>query len=100
MSYTKITTLTELWEGEMKSFLVDGRNILLLHLNSEVVAYENRCAHQSVPLSTGYLKNGHLVCSAHLWEYDTHTGASVNPTGSQLKKYPVRIDGDDIWVDV
>ena len=96
------TTLRQddLWIGEMIGLEVEGRRVLLVNVEGEVCAYEDRCLHRSLPLSLGRLAGNRLVCGAHGWEYDVCTGQGLNPTGVALRRYPVRIADGDILVDV
>jgi toluene monooxygenase system ferredoxin subunit len=89
-----------LWTGEMVSVSIAGRQVLLIDLEGEVVAYPDRCRHQGVPLSQGKLAAGVLTCSAHGWQYDARTGQGCNPTGVALPRLAVEIRGADIWVDL
>jgi toluene monooxygenase system ferredoxin subunit len=90
----------DLWIGEMVGLDVGGRPVLLVNVDGVVCAYEDRCRHRSLPLSLGKLAGGRLVCAAHGWEYDACTGDGLNPAGVTLRRYPVRLEGDDILVDV
>ncbi len=100
MAYLRAARLDDLWEGEMAGTLLDGVRVLLVHLEGAVHAYEDRCAHLGVPLSRGRLEGRVLTCSAHEWQYDAVTGAGINPASTRLARLPVRIDGNDILVDV
>jgi toluene monooxygenase system ferredoxin subunit len=82
----------ELWIGEMKGVLVDGRRVLVLRLEDGVFAYEDRCAHLGVPLSEGTLEAGVLTCRAHHFQYDARTGAGINPRDVKLAAVPLRVD--------
>ncbi len=100
MSFTKVCTLDDLWEGEMESFEVDGQEVLLVCLDGgDVRAFQGVCPHQDIPLIEGAFTGGRLVCRAHQWVFDASTGAGVNPGNCRLAEYPVRIDGDDVYVD-
>lgn len=81
----------ELWDGEMESVSVGGRDVLLVKHNGEFVAFQGFCPHQSVPLVEGELKDGILTCRAHLWQFDVTTGKGVNPSNCKLRRYPVRV---------
>ena len=44
-----------LWDGEMRGVVVNGKPVLLIKIDKEVHAYENKCAHLGVPLSEDQL---------------------------------------------
>lgn len=93
-------TLDDLWEGEMLAVSLGAVDILLCNLDGEVVAYADRCPHLANPLSQGTLHEGVLTCAAHQWVFDARTGHGVNPASACLRRYPVRLDGDRIFVKV
>jgi toluene monooxygenase system ferredoxin subunit len=93
-------TLDDLWEGEMLGVSLGGADILLCNLDGEVLAYADRCPHLANPLSQGTLHESVLTCAAHQWVFDARTGQGVNPAGVCLRRYPVRLDGDRIFVKV
>jgi toluene monooxygenase system ferredoxin subunit len=100
MSFGKAATLDELWIGEKLGVVMEGRPVLLVNAEGTVCAYEDRCRHKGIALSLGKLEGHLLTCSVHGWVYDARTGAGINPERTQLPCYPVRIDGNDILVDV
>ena len=100
MPLTKAASLQELAVDGLAQRIVAGRKVLLVRLDGEVLAYEDRCAHLGLPLSAGRLDGASLICPAHEWEYDLRTGRGVNPATVCLKSYLVKIEGDQILVDV
>ena len=92
-------TLDEVWTGEMRAVNLAGADVLLCHLDGTLVAYENRCPHLASPLSEGVFDGGVLTCAAHEWEFDARTGRGLNPASACLHRYPVRLDGEEIFVD-
>ena len=100
MSFVKATTLDELWMGEKLGVVVAGRPVLLVNVEGTVCAYEDRCRHKGVALSLGNLDGHVLACSVHGWLYDARTGAGINPESARLLRFPVRIEGNDVLVDV
>lgn len=99
MTWNRVATLDDLWDGEMIGVHIAGRDVLLCNLNGEVFAYDDRCPHLANPLSGGHLHDGVLTCAAHEWAFDIRTGAGVNPAVARLTDLPVRLDGDWILVD-
>jgi toluene monooxygenase system ferredoxin subunit len=100
MGFLRAAELDELWDGEMASFTVGGRKVLLVRLGEAICAYEDRCAHLGVALSEGQLDDRVITCSAHHYQYDALTGCGVNPKAVCLIRFPVKIDAGAIWVDV
>jgi toluene monooxygenase system ferredoxin subunit len=99
MAFQRVTSLSELWEGEMKGVTLSGKKILLVHHHERVFAYQDRCAHKAALMSEGLIRGEVLVCGAHGWEYDLCTGRGVNPTSARLNSVPVRVENGEIWVD-
>lgn len=100
MALRPAARLDSLWSGEMMGIVMDGVKVLLVNLDGRVCAYEDRCAHQRVPLSQGRLCGRVLTCAAHEWQYDACTGHGLNPQGVALRRFPVCIEGGDILLDV
>jgi toluene monooxygenase system ferredoxin subunit len=94
-------SLEDLWAGEMRAVNLGAADVLLCNLDGTLVAYEDRCPHLASPLSEGTLSDGGvLTCAAHEWAFDARTGRGVNPASACLHRYPVRLDGERIFVGV
>jgi toluene monooxygenase system ferredoxin subunit len=100
MAFTKAARLDDLWIGEKAQVVVGGMRVLLVRLDEGVFAFEDRCMHQGVALSEGRLVGRTLVCSAHAWEYDACTGRGINPRGTALRGFPVKLEDGDVLIDV
>ncbi len=100
MAFELVTTLDDLWEGDMESFDVGDQEILVIHLEGgEIIATQAICPHQQSELVEGELKNNELTCKAHLWRFDLTTCKGINPTHAELARYPVKVEGESIYVD-
>jgi nitrite reductase (NADH) small subunit len=51
-------------------------------------------------LGQGALHGTTLVCPWHAWEYDCRSGANEMDEGFRVAKVQVKIEGDDILIDV
>ena len=101
MGFVRVCSLDDVWEGEFDAFEVEGRKVLVAILpGGQVCATQAECPHQQGELVDGELNGTVLTCPVHLWEFDLNTYKGVNPTHAQLACYPVKIEGDDIYVDV
>lgn len=100
MVLSRAAASADLWEGEMRGVVIDGKKVLLVRIGGQVRAYEDRCAHLGVALSEGSLEGAVLTCRAHQYEYDVRSGAGVNPRSVKLRAYPVEERDGDILVEV
>jgi len=89
----------ELWDGEMRSQVLAGRKVLVLRIGGHFHAYEDRCAHLGVALSSGRLDGHVLTCSAHHYQYDARTGAGINPRRCALQRFLVKVEAGQVLVD-
>lgn len=100
MAFTKVCTVEDLWEGEMESFQVNGKEVLLVcNDGGEIRAFQGMCPHQDIALVDGKFDGKKIICKAHLWQFDSGTGKGINPANCALAEYPVQIDGDDVLID-
>ncbi len=101
MTFTRVAALADLCSGEMKGFLVQGTRVLLVRKGEAIYAYEDRCAHQRIPLSIGFFDGETVIsCRAHGWEYHACTGQGINPKSTQLRPFPVQVQNGEVFVDV
>ncbi len=100
MGYQKIAEVEDLWSGEMRGLKVNGEPILLVNVDDHIYAYADACPHQKSRLSEGTLRGKVIRCARHHWEFDVCTGNGVNPQDTCLRGFPVRLDGQYIFVDV
>ena len=65
-------------------------------------AVENRCLHIGNPLDDGPVRDEVLTCPWHGWQYDLRTGEHLTVFGRRggLRTFPIRLEGDDVLVDV
>ena len=100
MTFVRALGEDELWEGEMRGLRLENRPVLLLRTAGGVRAFEDRCAHLGIPLSSGRLQGTVLTCSGHHYQYDAETGAGINPQTVRLSALAVKIEAGAIFVDV
>jgi nitrite reductase/ring-hydroxylating ferredoxin subunit len=81
---------------------VGERQIAVFDLGGELRAVDNVCLHVGNPLDDGFVSGGCLTCPWHGWRYDLRTGELLTLFGRRkgLRTYPVRVDGDTVYLDV
>jgi toluene monooxygenase system ferredoxin subunit len=100
MAFRSAMSVDDLWLGEMRGAVIQGRPVVLVHVACGVRAFEDRCAHRGVPLSSGELCEDVLTCTTHLWQYDARTGRGLNPETARLRRFPIRVVDGTIEIDV
>ena len=100
MAFSAVVALTDLWDGDMRAAVVDHRRVLVIRFGGTVYAYEDRCAHQGVPLSQGRLDGFVLTCPVHEWLYDVRSGQGINPALACLRPFTVKVEHGRVLVDV
>ena len=100
MGFQRVAKIEDLWSGEMMGLEVNGECILLVNVDNHIYAYADICPHQKSRLSEGTLRDKILRCGRHHWEFDVRSGSGVNPRNACLKRFPIRVDGEDILVDM
>jgi len=84
----------------MRAVRVGTIQLVMCNVEGQVFAYDDRCPHLANRLSEGNFDGRLITCAAHEWVFDARGGGGVNPAQAQLNRYPVRVVGDAIFVEV
>lgn len=100
-TWTRAASLNDIPEGEMLALNLDGTKVALYRLDSgEVYATANVCTHEYALLTDGWLEGCEVECPLHSGRFDVRNGKALcEPLKRDVRTYPVRIDGDDIYLD-
>ena len=101
MTMARVASTADVPPGSVRVFQVNGRSIALANLDGSFYAVDNLCTHDNGPLGEGTLWNGTIECPRHGARFDVKTGAvKALPAVRPVRTYPVRLDGDEVSVDV
>jgi len=99
--YVRIAETRDVLKNEMRVFKVGGREILVVNVEGEFYAFENRCPHMGYPLYFGSLEGKVLTCGFHYAKFDVRTGKSLGlVTHRPLKIFKVKIRNSSILVEL
>jgi nitrite reductase/ring-hydroxylating ferredoxin subunit len=96
----RATSLEELREKGRQVVGLNGHTVCLLAAEDEVYAIDNRCPHMGFPLHRGTVSDGILTCHWHHARFDLCTGGTFDQFADELRRFPVEIEGDDVYVDL
>ena len=105
MSFERVCGLSEVPEdGSLRVELADV-DVAVVRFEDEVYALQDVCSHADYPLTDGDVEEFDgaptIECSWHGSCFDLRTGQPTNlPATEPVPVYPVRVEGDDVYVDV
>jgi apoptosis-inducing factor 3 len=99
--HNAVCKLSEIGDGELKEVKVGETPVLLARVEGKCYALAAHCTHYGAPLADGYLSGDRIVCPWHHACFNARTGNMEEPPAlDSLAAYPIRIDGDDVIVDL
>jgi nitrite reductase/ring-hydroxylating ferredoxin subunit len=97
---TRAASLADVLAAERMVVHLGGKTICLLASEGEVYAVDNRCPHMGFPLHRGSVSDGILTCHWHHARFDLCTGGTFDEWADDLRRFPVEVEGDDVYVDL
>jgi nitrite reductase/ring-hydroxylating ferredoxin subunit len=98
--FVKVASTSDLGPGECKVADADGKIIALCNVDGTFYAIDNTCLHQGGPLGEGAMDGSTLICPWHAWQYDVTTGRNTDNPSIGVASYRVKVEGDDVLVEI
>ena len=99
-NFIKAAGKADITEGHGKAVTLEGNAIALFNVSGAFHAIENTCKHRGGPLGEGELDGSQVTCPLHGWQYDVKTGECMTTPGVIQKKYNVKVEGEDVLVEI
>ena len=98
----RVCRLSDVVPGEVRAFTVTGVTwpVIVTYADATLVACAGVCPHEDVGLAGGHLEDTTLVCPGHGYGFDLTTGLCTHDATLALRRYPITLVGDEIWVDL
>ncbi|HEX5129740.1 MAG TPA: non-heme iron oxygenase ferredoxin subunit [Usitatibacter sp.] len=88
-------------EEDLVGLKLEGRDIAVYNLGGRFYATDNICTHEHACLSEGFVIDDVIECPRHQGRFHIPTGAAKGaPVHVALKTYPVKIEGDYVFVEL
>lgn len=97
--WVKACAVAAIAPGTGQTLDVGGKSIALFNVDGTFHALDNECPHRGGPLGEGELIGCVVTCPWHAWDFDVRTGESQTDDLT-VACYGVRVDGDDVFVEV
>ncbi len=98
--FVKVASTSDLAPGQCTLADAGGQPIAVCNVNGTFYALSNTCLHQGGPLGEGSMEATTLTCPWHAWQWDVTTGKSTVNPAMGVACYPVKVEGDDVMVEV
>jgi nitrite reductase/ring-hydroxylating ferredoxin subunit len=99
--WIKACNLEQVKEGQLFGLTINDKKILLANLKGKIHATDLICTHANADLSTGFLSEEGVRCPLHLSVFKLEDGEPQNlPAETALKVYNVKIDDNEVYVEV
>jgi naphthalene 1,2-dioxygenase system ferredoxin subunit len=100
-TWIEAALLASVPQDDVVAIEVQGKDIALYSVEGEVYASDNLCTHGHARLCDGFLDGHEIECPLHQGKFDVRSGAAVcAPVTEGIRTYPVRIDGDKVFLDL
>lgn len=101
LPFQVVTKTSAIPAGSGKLFVVEGHRVALFNLNGEFYAIDDICTHEEASLSDGAIDGETVECPWHGALFNIKSGAALTmPAVTPVRTYAVKVDGDQVLVDV
>jgi len=101
MSFERACAAADVPDGGVIRVDVDGLDVAVVRNGDDIYAIEDECSHAAVALSEGEVDGCEIECWMHGSRFDLRTGKALGPPATEpVPVFPVRVDGDDIYIDI
>src|SRR5947209_20528287 len=97
----KVATRQQISPGDTKRVEAGGEIIALYNVDGTIYATDDTCSHAQASLSDGWLEDNEITCPLHGAVFDVTTGQPMClPATKPVRTYTVRLEGEDIYIEV
>jgi ferredoxin-nitrite reductase len=100
LMWVRVAALADMIPDRACVVRAGGLDLALVCSREGFFAMDNACPHSGGALGEGQVQGGTLTCPLHGWQFECKTGRSLTEKRPSQKIYPVKVDGDDVLVEV
>ena len=98
--YQTVCQVGDLADGEGRTVAVGNKLIALFREAGQFYAIDDMCPHMGASLSGGYIDSGIVTCPWHAWRFRLKDGAWADNPRIKIGCYPVRVEGENVQVEI
>jgi 3-phenylpropionate/trans-cinnamate dioxygenase ferredoxin subunit len=97
--FLRVCPASEIPAGNRRVFEIEGRFVVIFHVEGKFFALDDCCTHDGGPLGEGELEGVTVVCPRHGAKFDIRDGRALSmPAVVATPAHEVKVDGGDLWV--
>ena len=97
--FTKVADSKDLPLGKSTCVEFAGERVALFNVSGTLYAISDTCTHRGGPLSEGDVDGTVVTCPLHGATFELTTGGVTGPPAAlDVKRYQVRVEGDEIHI--
>lgn len=100
MPFINVGTLAMVPPDSVAEVMAGENSYAICNVGGVLHALEGACPHAGGPLGQGLMSNNVLICPWHCYEFDPVTGENLDNPFLRVAKVPVKLEGDQIWIEV
>jgi nitrite reductase/ring-hydroxylating ferredoxin subunit len=101
VTWHRVASRSKLTPANPLAVEVGDKLIGLYLLDDTVYAIGNLCTHEFALLTEGFVEGAAIECPLHQARFSIRTGKVLSePADTDVPSYPVKVDGDEIYVGV
>lgn len=101
MAWQRVASVADVKPDAPVPVTIGERQLAVYKLGDSFFCLDDVCPHAYALLSSGFIENECVECPLHQAAFEIRTGKCVAaPAEEDLKTYPVKVEGNDILIDV
>lgn len=101
MAFQRVAAVSDIPPGVSKVYEVGDKVVAVCNVSGDLYAIEDVCTHDGASFGQGELDGCEIECPRHGARFDVRDGSATElPAVVPVDTFPVRVEGDDIEVDV
>lgn len=99
--WVKACAFDDIDDEDVRRFDHGGRTFAIYRCEDKVYASDGLCTHEKVHLADGLVMEHVIECPKHNGRFDIRDGRALGaPVCVNLRTYPAKVEGGEVWVDV
>jgi nitrite reductase (NADH) small subunit len=98
--FQKVAQVGAITPGQGATFAVGDKLIAVFFVEGQYYAIDDLCPHMGASLGAGHVEEDRVTCPWHAWRFSIRDGTWIDNPRLKVGSYPVRVEGNDIVVDL